>query len=491
MIKRLIVAVAVIAALAGGALLGLYVLGQGPFVPTSTEQGPVADAGGTTPQPQPEVGAKSSEQPANPQADATAKPTPPSEPTSVPTFDVVVIEPSGEGVIAGRAAPGWKVSVQSGGVKVAEAKADTQGEWSVVLDKPLAAGSHALSLKITSPDGTRALSSQESVRVAVGDDEKTGSPPAAAEAPDAPAPAPQVAAPQPTEQEPEAQAAVPPKAAPAPAQPAPAPTPAPQAVAPPPAPQAFAPPPAPQAFAPPPAPQAVAPPPAPQAFAPPPSPQAVAPPPAPSQPAPPGEAPQVAAAEPVPTIEALPRSASSGQSAPAPRPTLVFKTVDYSDTGAATGTVTLSGVADPGAKITIYSDNEHLAEARVGNDGTWRVVVQKKLGMGQHSFRAEQASAAGAPGSSAVVSIERVEPKPEPPKAPQVATGPASVIEAVKKEGVGTYIIKRGDTLWAIAKRYLGSGLRYTLIFEDNRKVIRNPNLIHPKQELTVPAQER
>jgi nucleoid-associated protein YgaU len=456
MIKKLIVAVAVIAALAGGALLGLYVLGQGPFVPPSTEQGPVADAGGTTPQPQPEVGAKPSEQPAKPQADATVMPTPPSEPTSVPTFDVVVIEPSGEGVIAGRAAPGWKVSVQSGGVKVAEAKADTQGEWSVVLDKPLAAGSHALSLKITSPDGTRALSSQESVRVAVGDDEKTGSPPAAAETPDAPALAPQVAAPQPTEQEPEAPAAVPPMAAPAPAQPAPAPTPAPQAVAPPPAPQA------------------------------------VAPPPAPSQPAPPGEASQVAVAEPVPTIEALPRSASSGgQSAPAPRPTLVFKTVDYSDTGAATGTVTLSGVADPGAKITIYSDNEHLAEARAGNDGTWRVVVQKKLGMGQHSFRAEKASAAGAPGSSAVVSIERVEPKPEPPNAPQVATGPASVIEAVKKEGVGTYIIKRGDTLWAIAKRYLGSGLRYTSIFEDNRKVIRNPNLIHPKQELTVPAQER
>jgi nucleoid-associated protein YgaU len=30
--------------------------------------------------------------------------------------------------------------------------------------------------------------------------------------------------------------------------------------------------------------------------------------------------------------------------------------------------------------------------------------------------------------------------------------------------------------------------LRYTSIFQDNRKVIRNPNLIHPKQELDVPA---
>ena len=125
----------------------------------------------------------------------------------MPTFDVVVIEPNGEGVVAGRAAPGWQVSVQSGGTKVGEAKADLQGEWSVVLEKPLPAGDHALSLKITSPDGTRALSSQESVRVAVGADAKKASAPAGVEGaatavaptPDAvaPAPTPQAAAPTP------------------------------------------------------------------------------------------------------------------------------------------------------------------------------------------------------------------------------------------------------------------------------------------------------
>jgi nucleoid-associated protein YgaU len=29
--------------------------------------------------------------------------------------------------------------------------------------------------------------------------------------------------------------------------------------------------------------------------------------------------------------------------------------------------------------------------------------------------------------------------------------------------------------------------LRYTSIFQDNRTIIRNPNLIHPKQEVKVP----
>ena len=52
-----------------------------------------------------------------PEASSTAQP--PAEPTAVPSFDVVVIDPSGEGVIAGRAAPGWQVNVQSGGASVA------------------------------------------------------------------------------------------------------------------------------------------------------------------------------------------------------------------------------------------------------------------------------------------------------------------------------------------------------------------------------------
>ena len=155
--RKFIVAFAAVVALAGGALLGLYVLGQGPFAPSTSEQGPMADAGGGSAPAQPEPVATPSPKPAaKPQADATGALTPPAEPTSVPTFDVVVIEPNGDGVVAGRAAPGWQVSVQSGGTKVGEAKADLQGEWSVVLEKPLPAGDHALSLKITSPDGTRA-----------------------------------------------------------------------------------------------------------------------------------------------------------------------------------------------------------------------------------------------------------------------------------------------------------------------------------------------
>jgi nucleoid-associated protein YgaU len=408
--------IAIIAAMgaigAALAVAGLYVDWRKLSAPPGVEQGPVArqdapalPAEPKTATPAEEMGTKS--------AEATGALTPPSEPTSVPTFDVVVIEPSGEGVIAGRAAPGWKVSVQSGGTKVAEVKADLQGEWSVVLDKPLPAGDHALSLKILSPDGTKAVSSQETVRVAVG---TSG-----------------------------AQAV--------PAAPAPQPQPQPQ-----------------------------------QAGS-----ANVAPP-----PAPPAEAPaSLAEVEPNVT-RALARAerealnASAG-APPQSKPALVFKTVDYELSGAGTGTVTITGSSEPGAKIAIYYSGAPFAEARADRNGNWRVTVAKTLGMGEHSFRAERAGAAPGTTVAALISIERVEAKPEAP-APQVAaSGPAGQVAAVQgapgavQDAKEVYVIRRGDTLWAIAKRHLGSGLRYTSIFQDNRTVINNPHLIHPQQEVTLP----
>ena len=67
-----------------------------------------------------------------------------SKPTAVPSFDVVRIEPTGEGVIAGRAEPGWTIALESGGAKIAETKVDEEGAWSIVLDKPLSTGDHSL-----------------------------------------------------------------------------------------------------------------------------------------------------------------------------------------------------------------------------------------------------------------------------------------------------------------------------------------------------------
>lgn len=47
------------------------------------------------------------------------------------------------------------------------------------------------------------------------------------------------------------------------------------------------------------------------------------------------------------------------------------------------------------------------------------------------------------------------------------------------------YIVKSGDSLWAIAKKYYGDGAKYKAIAEANN--IKNPNLIYPKQDLILP----
>jgi nucleoid-associated protein YgaU len=196
----------------------------------------------------------------------------------------------------------------------------------------------------------------------------------------------------------------------------------------------------------------------------------------------------VALAEPQGEARAVPRTAEEGPVAQSAKPKLVFKTVDYKDTGSAIGSVSITGTADPGATVTVYCNNEKLATVRAGADGTWSVVAEKKLGTGQHSFRAEQIDAAtGTALAQANVAIERLAPKP-PEVVAKAATpkpgSPAAVATAETKE---VYTIRRGDTLWAIAKRYLGSGLRYTTIFQDNREVINDPDLILPQQQVKVP----
>jgi len=49
------------------------------------------------------------------------------------------------------------------------------------------------------------------------------------------------------------------------------------------------------------------------------------------------------------------------------------------------------------------------------------------------------------------------------------------------------YIIKKGDTLSAIAKQFYGKASDYPKIFEANREVIKDANLIFPGQKIRIP----
>jgi nucleoid-associated protein YgaU len=50
------------------------------------------------------------------------------------------------------------------------------------------------------------------------------------------------------------------------------------------------------------------------------------------------------------------------------------------------------------------------------------------------------------------------------------------------------YTVKSGDSLSKIAKAHLGDAMAYTAIFEANREVIKDADLIYPGQKIRIPG---
>ncbi len=49
------------------------------------------------------------------------------------------------------------------------------------------------------------------------------------------------------------------------------------------------------------------------------------------------------------------------------------------------------------------------------------------------------------------------------------------------------YTVVKGDSLWAIARKFYNDGSQYTKIYNANKDKISNPNLIYPGQVLKIP----
>lgn len=60
-------------------------------------------------------------------------------------------------------------------------------------------------------------------------------------------------------------------------------------------------------------------------------------------------------------------------------------------------------------------------------------------------------------------------------------------IQVEQTEYYAKHTVASGESLSLIAKKYFGDPMKYTQIFDANTDVLKDPNVIHPGQELTIP----
>lgn len=143
---------------------------------------------------------------------------------------------------------------------------------------------------------------------------------------------------------------------------------------------------------------------------------------------------------------------------------LSIDSLDYSDQG----DTIIAGRSVPRARVGLYLDNAFLGAARASDDGFWSYVRQESPTKGPHVLRIDQLLEDG----SVQLRIEQ----------PFEAGLP---IDTDLQEG--TVIMQPGNSLWQIARRIYGSGIRHTLIFQESADQVRDPDFIYPGQLFDLP----
>ncbi|PWC57013.1 peptidoglycan-binding protein [Azospirillum sp. TSO22-1] len=173
------------------------------------------------------------------------------------------------------------------------------------------------------------------------------------------------------------------------------------------------------------------------------------------------ETPRVESAKVAPS----PGGSSTRALPPLPPGGVSVETMDYDSAGR----VAMGGRAQPGSSVQLYLDNILVGRAATDPDGHWRLSPQRPIDPGIYALRADQVTETGKV-------MARVEL-------------PVQVSEVPKNLPDGqSLVVQPGNSLWRIARRTYGDGLRYTTIYEANRSQIRDPDLIYPGQIFSLPA---
>ncbi|MEM9910153.1 MAG: peptidoglycan-binding protein [Pseudomonadota bacterium] len=148
---------------------------------------------------------------------------------------------------------------------------------------------------------------------------------------------------------------------------------------------------------------------------------------------------------------------------------VVLDTISYSPDG----DVELTGRAAGDGFIRVYVDNAPILTSPIEDDGRWRSSLPK-LDSGVYTLRVDEVAADG-------TVLSRVETPFQREDADVLA-------DAMEPErSVQAIIVQPGFTLWGISRERYGDGFAYVRIFEANRDLIRDPDLIYPGQVFSLP----
>lgn len=137
--------------------------------------------------------------------------------------------------------------------------------------------------------------------------------------------------------------------------------------------------------------------------------------------------------------------------------------VDYDNTGK----VSIGGKGNPGVAVQVYVDNRLVGRSTVGPEGNWTVGPEQNIVPGTHQLRVD-ATRKGKVVSRVEMPFSRADPET------------VSADEAL-------VVVQPGNSLWRIARRTLGAGVRYIDIYQANQSKIIDPDLIYPGQIFSLP----
>ena len=142
---------------------------------------------------------------------------------------------------------------------------------------------------------------------------------------------------------------------------------------------------------------------------------------------------------------------------------IVIDTIAYDGAGE----VELQGRGNGDSFVRVYIDDLAVQTVEADEDGIWSVPLPN-IDEGVYRLRVDELDDDGNV-------VSRVETPFQREKL------------SIAADASGSITVQPGFTLWAIARETLGDGVKYVQVYEANRDLIRDPNLIYPGQVFALP----